>query len=196
MKKLFFVFITFFAILVAIFFILDRPAKTLSESQKQEALTNILGRKPNLNNGKQLAGNIDYKGKHVSFSYPARARIYNSTGIFLDKNSNYVENFSFDISIPRLIFTLAVKRNDTNISNFSDISDVKLRQLPSMGYGQKDLEVDGEKGIVFEKQGDNPEITAFFIVKDKIYSFVVTGSDFRDVEKLFNDLEKTIKFVR
>jgi hypothetical protein len=182
-------------IAVGVFMWLNNPARMLSENEKEAAIANILGRKPNLTDNTPI-GNTRYKDNYISFNYPKKARIYGYKEPNIAKDTSYLDLFSFDILDPRLVFNFSVKQSINRASNYSDIPDVKLRQLPERGYVQKEFQSDGQKGLAFEKPGDNSEKTGFFIVNNRIFTFSVSGSDLKDVMQLFDNITQSIIFVR
>ncbi len=194
MKK--FLLFVFAAIIVFVcawaYLIIAAPPKPLTEQEKLADLTQILGRKPNLT-GTTPTGNIEYKGKYASFSYPAAAKIYTYRDLGLKQDKSILETFSFDIQNPRLVFNYAVSQNP-NIKSVSDIADVRFRQLPSSGYIQTNISAGGKAGLAFEKQGQQAEKSGFFLVDGKDYSISVTGSNTQDVDSLFNQVLGSLKF--
>jgi len=188
--------VIFLAILLVVSFVLfiflNRPAKPLTASEKEKALENILGRKPNFKDAP--TGNIAYNGKYVNFLYPVAAKIY----VFSDKEvyqKPNLEVFSFDMQNPKIVFNLTVSENGSNIADVSDISGVLFRQQPQQAYTQSELTVSGQKGIVFTKNQDNTaEKTAFFLVNNRIYSIAVTGGSYSDAVNLFDNVIKTLVF--
>ncbi len=179
--------------IIFLFNILNSSSKSLSQAEKETAIAKILGRKPNLTDDAPK-GDTQYKGKYVSFMYPTKAKTYTYIDTNFAQNESLLETFSFDIYNPRLIFNFSIVENTANLRDVSEISGVKLRQDKTRGYKQVELTIDGHKGLVFEKDGNQPEKTGFFIVNNKVYSFSVTGNSFKDVVGLFDNLVKTTIF--
>lgn len=190
--------ITLFVVLVLIlagigFYILSLPPKeALSKDFKEKAITKLLGRKAQLDVAPEVEGNTRYKGKYIAFDYPAKAIIYNLKDPGFASSSSLLEDFSFDIKSPRLILNMSVLSNPGHQTTVDDNPGVKFRQNSS-SYKEKLITVDGQKGKVYAKENE-AEKTAFFLVNDRLYSISVTGTSFEEVEKLADDILKTVKF--
>ena len=175
------------SLLVTINFVFNPSQKKLTDSEREKALLKILGRKPNLTDS-QPKGNTEYKGKLVSFTYPAKAKIYIYKDPNMAKNTSVLETFSFDIDKPHLVFNLSVMKNAASLKDVNDISGVKLRQMNGSGYKQSDGKLGKNKGLVFEKSGSQAEKSGFFLINDKIYEIAVTGNNLEDVSLLFDGI--------
>ena len=175
------------SLLITINFVFNPSQKKLTDSEREKALLKILGRKPNLTDS-QPKGNTEYKGKLVSFTYPAKAKIYTYKDPNMAKNTSVLETFSFDIDKPHLVFNLSVMKNAASLKDVNDISGVKLRQMNGSGYKQSDEKLGKNKGLVFEKSGSQAEKSGFFLINDKIYEIAVTGNNLEDVSLLFDGI--------
>ena len=175
------------SLLVTINFVFNPSQKKLTDSEREKALLKILGRKPNLTDS-QPKGNTEYKGKLVSFTYPAKAKIYTYKDPNMAKNTSVLETFSFDIDRPHLVFNLSVMANAASLKDVNDISGVKLRQINGSGYKQSDGKLGENKGLVFEKSGSQAEKSGFFLINDKIYAIAVTGNNLKDVSLIFDGI--------
>lgn len=176
------------------FYILSLPPKeALSKDFKQQALTKLLGRKAQLDIAPEITGDTHYKGKYITFDYPAKALIYELKDPGFASSSSRLEDFSFDIKAPRLVLNMAVLSNPARQLTVDDNPGVKLRQTQSSSYKEQLVTVDGQKGKVYSKV-DEPEKTAFFLVNDKIYTISVTGSAYDAVVSLSDNILKTVKF--
>lgn len=188
-------FILFVVILAGIgFYILSLPPKeALSKDFKQKAITKLLGRKAQLDNVAEIAGNTQYEGKFITFDYPAKAVVYEIKDPGFASSSSRLEDFSFDIKSPRLILNMAVLSNPGKQLSVDDNPGVKLRQSQSGSYKEQLVTIDGHRGKVYSKENE-PEKTAFFLVNDKIYTISVTGSSFDEVVSLSDNILHTVKF--
>jgi hypothetical protein len=178
---------------LGIFLVLNHSAKSLSEAEKQAALVNILGRKPILTNN-EATGNTQYNGQYVTFNYPTKAVIYTYKDPNIVKNNSELEMFSFDIKNPRLVLNFSVSDNSSSIIDIKDNSGAIFRQNKSNGYLQSEFSISGSKGLVFAKQGAQPEKTGFWLFNNKIYTLSITGRDFMEIENLFNNVTVSTKF--
>lgn len=181
--------------LAAVFFIFNSPARELSKSEEEAALTQILGRKPNLTDTSPK-GDILYKGKLISFLYPANAKIYipKLNGKVLPKDS--IDSLIFDLTSPKIAFFMEVDTQSKSVQTVEDFPGVRLRETESNIYHKKDILVDGQKGLVFEKQDNTGlEKTAFFHKDGKVYSFSFQGADSIEVENLYSKIMASVKFL-
>jgi hypothetical protein len=180
---------------VAAFFILNSEPDKLSETQKEEAVAQILGRKPNLNPDVKT-GNITYEGERLSFSYPARAVEYEFQDPSRANNTSELESFSFDIENPRLIFNyIAVEKPD--LTRLSDEPGVKLREDNARGYEGEEVEIQGIEGVSYKKDaggGNRAEKSAFILNNGVLYTISITGASLRDVEELFEQIVNSAEF--
>lgn len=176
---------TFLAIVtigVVAFVIISQPPKDkLSEDFKKKAIANMLGRSAKLTDDTPK-GNKKYDGKYISFEYPAKAVIYTYRG---NTSDGTLEDFSFDIKDPKLVFNLKIKEEGT-IAALSDIPSLRLREERSYEYTKSDLSLDGVKGASYFKDSDGGEMTGFFISNGKIITISVTGSNVDEVKNLFS----------
>jgi len=193
--------ITIFLLLVTLFagvgfYILSLPPKeTLSKDFKQKALTKLLGRKAQLDVVPVATGNVAYNGKYITFDYPAKAVIYNLKDPGFASSSSRLEDFSFDIRSPRLIFNMAVLGNPARQKNVDDNPGARLRQSQKGTYKEELVTIDGQNGKVYSKE-DEPEKTAFFLVNNKIITLAITGSSFEEVVALSDNILKSVKFKK
>lgn len=197
MKKVFtFAFFVIIALIfVAVYIVINSTAKTLSEKEKENAITKILGRKPNLSDTAPQ-GNKVFKGKYVTFIYPAAAKIY---AIRLNgqpvKQTN-LENFIFDLDSPRRSYYMEVVAVPKTVQSVNDSPSVKLRQIEANIYTQSNISLGGLAGLSFEKKSNNGnELTAFFYKDGKVYSFSSQGNDIKAVRDLFDKIIATVKFL-
>ena len=177
------------------FYILSLPPKEpLSKEFKEEAVSKIMGRKAQLTATEEKKGNIVYKGKYIQFDYPAKAVIYGYKDPGFASSSSLLEDFSFDIKNPRLILNLAVLQNNHRLSSIDDNPGVKFRQTSPGQYKDVSKPINGYTGRIYERNDENPEKTAFFLVNDHIYTIAITGNSFDEVRTLADSIFSTIKF--
>lgn len=190
----------FLALLVGVFIvgfmILNRSASPMTESEKKQALNNILGRPVVLTEKKVPTGDIKYKGKYISFLYPAAAEKFilgiNGTPI----PSKDLEDFYFSLgNDPRIDVTITVIQASSVETAVADDPGVRLRQAQKDIYKQTEITVDNQHGLAFEKDDQGIEKSAFFFVNNKIYTFSVSGSDQNNVTNLYNKIILSLKFL-
>ncbi|MCL6096333.1 MAG: hypothetical protein M1444_01440 [Patescibacteria group bacterium] len=187
--------IAIFAGVLLMFYFLNKPLKEMSRVQKEAAIAKILGRKPNLTDNTKT-GVTQYRGKHVSFTYPASGVIYTQklNGVPIEQTS--LEYFSFDLSDPKLIFSMEVIQAAGSVTSLEDYPSVKLRQLQSNIYKQSSTDASGQMGLAFEKTGSsNLEKTGFFFLNGRVYSFSVQGNDLKAIQNLYNKIILSVKFL-
>jgi len=182
-------------ILAWVFVFLNFSPKPLSQNQKEQALTKILGRKPNLTDN-TLKGNVMFKGKYVSFYYPAAAKIYITKLNGQVVNPTDLESLIFDLSSPKIAFFMEVVPVPITVQILNDYPGVKLRQIESNIYKQSQITAGGLNGLLFEKiSNTGNEVTAFFYKNGKVYSFSSQGGDIKEVESLSENIIVTVKFT-
>lgn len=180
----------------SVFMVLNRSVKPLSEAERQQALTKILGRKINLTEKSAPQGELQYKGKYMSFVYPSSAEIIVSTinGKVLEKSG--LEQFSFSFDSPKIFVFIEVIQTNSNVLTLTDYPGVRLRQAQPEIYKQASIVADNQQGLSFEKHDNSGfEKTAFFFVNGKIYSFSVMGGNLKAVGALFNKIVLSVKFL-
>jgi len=178
---------------VAFYFFSQPPKDGLSDEFKKEAVTKLLGRKAQLTRENIPDGNVAFEGESISFLYPARAIPYEYREESSQKNTNVIEDFSFDMKDPKIIFSLKVASNTSGINDVSDIPAGRLRQDRSGEYIEEKEIIGGEAIISFYKQTREPEKTGFIITPDRIYTISITGNIAEEVESLFDTITSTIE---
>lgn len=188
------VIITIAAISAYIF--LNRASEMMSKEEKEAAIAKILGRKPNLAEKDVPTGDIEFKGKHITFMYPAAATIKKQLLNGEELSYTGLELFIFGLENPKIRVSVEVIEAPQNITNINDYPSVKLRQIQSTLYTQKDTSVGNTSGLSFDKQSNAGfEKTGFFFLNGKIYSFSIVSPDAKAAEELFNKLTSSAKFL-
>jgi hypothetical protein len=183
------IFITVF--LIVIFAILNRPTRSLTEAEKQEALLNILGRPVQLMDKSVPTGSVIYQGKYYTFMYPKAATKYEPQ---LQQNT-YLEGFKFDLADPKIYTVTEVDKAPLQ-AVLSDNTGVRMRLMENDIYKEATISADNQTGLSFEKNNaDGVEKTGFFLVNGRYYSFSFNGSDQQAIEALFQEVISTLKFL-
>jgi hypothetical protein len=181
-------------IVAIVFFILNRSTATLSEKEKEQALSKILDRPVVLKEKNIPTGDVAYKGKYMTFSYPASAVKYVQMVNGKPIKSLDLEDFSFDMDNPKM-YIVTVVLPASAASSVSDNSGVRMRQSDA-SYKETKIAADGQNGLAFEKLADNNfEKIGFFLVGGKFYSFSIQSVDPKAAGDLFNRLILTLKFL-
>jgi hypothetical protein len=181
---------------VAAFMLLNRSADPLTQSEKQQALSKILGRPVVLKEKKVATGDILYKGKYISFLYPAAAKIMTPKANGILVSSSDLENIYFSVGdSARINVTITISQASSAETSIIDDPAVRLRQLQKDLYKQTEVTVDGQPGLEFEKNDQVIEKIAFFFVNNKIYTFAVDGSDRKSMTDLYNKIILSLKFL-
>lgn len=197
MKKILFLVLIVITIIafVSVYIFLNRSSKIMSEAEKETAIAKILGRKPNFTDDAPK-GNVEFKGKYISFMYPATAAIRKQLLNGREVSYTGLEQLIFKIERPKLTLYMEVIEAPQNVENLNDYPSVKLRQIQPNIYDQKDIFVGNTKGLSFKKQSTTGfEKTGFFFLNDKIYSFSIQGPDFKAAEELFNKIIASVRFL-
>src|ERR1035437_5692027 len=110
MKKIFLIVLLIVIALIVLisFFILNRSTATLSEKEKEQALSKILDRPVNLREKYIPSGDVTYKGKYMTFRYPASAVKYVQMINGKPIKSLDLEDFSFDMDNPKIYIVTVV----------------------------------------------------------------------------------------
>jgi hypothetical protein len=178
------------------FIILNRSANPMTEKQKVQVLTNILGRPVVLQEKKVPTGDIVYQGKYFLFLYPAAAEKFVPSANGIPIPSKDLEDFYFSLgSSPRIDVITSVTQASSAETSIADDPSVRLRQSQKDIYKQTEVTADNQNGLAFEKISGGIEKTAFFFVNNKIYSFAVSGSDQQNVADLYNKIILSVKFL-
>lgn len=173
------------------FYVFSQPSsKALSDEVKEDALEKLLGRDVKFSDDTPQ-GNSIYDGKTISFSYPAKAIVYDFRERSSSSQSAALDDFSFDIKEPRLIFNLKVSKS--SINSIDDIPAARLRAMRPE-YKKQNFSIEGVKGMSFYNESGEPEKSGFLISNGRIFSFSVTGSIPSEVEKLFDGIISSSKF--
>jgi hypothetical protein len=199
-KKLLIVIVVIVSVvgLIAGYIIYNSKPDQMSDKARQEALGQILGRKPNLNPNIKT-GNTTFTGKYISLTYPGRAKVYEYVSDALKKDPAFLETFSFDIEAPRTVFNYSAYANKSEMTGIDEVPAVAFRQNKSNGYSQKEVTVDGEQGLTFSKQGsgENPsEVSTFFFKDNVIYALSFSGNNMEDTANLSKEILGTVAFMQ
>lgn len=168
----------------------------MSEVEKEAAIAKILGRKPNLMGKNVPIGDVEFKGKYISFMYPAAATERKQLLNGEELSYTGLELFIFVLENPKLTANVEVINAPQNIISINDYPGVKLRQIQSNIYNQTDVFVGNARGLAFDKQTNSGyEKTGFFFLNNKIYSFSVQSPDSKAAEELFSKVIASLKFL-
>ena len=175
------------------FNILNRPSTGLSEQEKEQALTSILGRPVMLNPTPIPQGNILHTGKYVSFMYPTQAKVFAPT----EGSVSALDYFAFDVNTFPRVNTVTTVIQMLGISSLDDYPGVRARETQIDLYQSSKITADSQSGVAFDKYDPSSgfEKTGFFLVNGNIYTFSVSGVDKNSVQNVFNEMIATLKFL-
>jgi len=194
-KKIFLLCLLLLLILGGVaFYILSQPPKEkLSEEFKDEAVTRLLGRKAQLSNDTPR-GDTEYKGKYISFKYPAKALVYKFRENSTSSGSASLEDFSFDLKEPTVTFNLNISRNSSNLNSITDSPAFKLRELRDYEYKKSQIKINNINGVAFSKNENGIERSAFILHNNLIYAISVSGVEESSTALLFEKVISSIAF--
>ncbi|OIP57543.1 MAG: hypothetical protein COX79_02010 [Candidatus Levybacteria bacterium CG_4_10_14_0_2_um_filter_36_16] len=194
MKRRLVVLGVFISVIALVAYILEKPSVArLSQKEKEAALTKLLGRKVNLNEKNVPKGNVEFRGKYISFWYPKKAIKYEKTDPSFASSSALLDFLSFDIKEPRTIFNMVVVKNDANIQTIDDDPGVMLRRN-STSYKESKIIAGGLEWKVYEKkESQQSEKTAFLLHKNRLYSIAILCNDIEELQVLFGDILRSVK---
>jgi hypothetical protein len=193
MKK-FIVLAIFVLILAGLFAYYSVPRQEqLSQAQKEQKLTDLLGRKVDLSDKKPQADK-KFEGKFVSFMYPADAVIYAHREAGSTGTLGSLESFSYDLKSPKVVFNYQVF---SSIKSLDDLPSFRLRALAERAYVSENIAVKEFSGTLFKKdEGQISERSLFVYKSDKAYIFVLTGSDPETLDGVMDFLTGTLEFAK
>lgn len=187
--------IIFIGIIISLYLFLNYTPKNMSEAEKEAAIAKILGRKANLTDDTRT-GNTEYKGEYIYFKYPAAADIRKQLLNGEEVPFDGLERLIFKVESTKLTLYMEVINAPVNVASLDDYPSVKLRQIQSNIYTKDEVFVGSTKGLTFEKKSTSSfEKTVFFMLNGKIYSFSIQSPDSKEVEKLFDLIISSIKFL-
>lgn len=186
-KVLFFV---LFCISTTVFFVwmnLNQEPPPFTESEKKQALEEILGRAVR---EKKIVpqGKNTYAGKFFSLSYSAYAKVDDKN----NPNKKILEYFGFSSEEPKFKFVVLVKLEDES-AVLEELSAVKARRQSKL-YQETPITIDGRKGALFVKTSDGVERSSFFLKDGKSYSFSITGTDVGELERVYGKIMESVTF--
>lgn len=190
MNKKVLLFILFFIIATVVFgwMKLNQEPPAIGEKQKKEALENILG--SNIREEKNIPqGEKAYPGKYFSLSYPAYAQVYDRENKNIDANKKLLEYFRLDSEEPKFRFVAMAEATDTTV--LEELSAVRSRRMNNL-YKEIPLTIEGDTGVMFMKTADGLERSSFFLKNGRSYSFVITGVDESELEKIYGQIMKSV----
>lgn len=197
-KGLFFL---LFSIGIIVFFAwikLNQEVQPLTKEQKKQALEQMLGRSVK---GEKVipTGEKIYEGKFLSLSYPAYAKAYDRDNPNITKNTKLLEYLRLDSEEPKFKFVVMVQGADSD-AVLEEFSGVKVRRQDKL-YQETSIVIDSREGTLFikTKDGVDPasggaERSSFFLINGKSYSFSITGVDASELEKVYEEIMKSVKF--
>jgi hypothetical protein len=171
------------------FVILDRmnSSQGLSLDEKHKALTQLLGREPVLESGKEDTTWIVHKGNLISFSYPKVATVYPQPSQAADH-----DQFSFGLTAGHILAVIQVQDNAT-VASLEDVPAVQIREKDD-NYQGKSVTASGVEGKGFIKTVNGIEETGFFLNNGRLYSIAVSGNSEKEVGEVFEKVIASIKF--
>lgn len=175
------------AVLGFTFYKFSQPSKTgISDELKEKAVSNLLGRKAEFSDTTPKGDKI-FKGKTITFEYPAKAVVYEYRENSTSTESASLEDFSFDIKEPKLVFNLRVSHKGETKS-VEDLPAVRLRESRLYEYKKAQNKLGDVNGVVYTKYANGGEKTGFWIAQGNIFTISVTGSNTEAIEELFKQI--------
>lgn len=182
------VFIVLSASAVTVYMLSQPSGKMFTDEEREARLEEMLGRDVRLTNTTPR-GNAVYDGNKITFEYPAKAQVYEYRETSTTAKSSALDDFSFDMRDPRIIFNLKV--SPTNATTLSDYPAVRLREQRGE-YLKTESKLDTATGFIFSKE-DEPEISAFYLYQGNMYSISLSGSSYEHLMSLFDSVTASAK---
>jgi hypothetical protein len=164
----------------------------ISDVEKEKKLQEMLGRE--LRKEKKNRTAQKYEGKFFFLTYPGTLEVNNKVNPQATQSAQPKEILKLQQFDPARVNLVAMVLDGKNISKLADYSAVKFRRSEKDLYKEEQLKVDSAAALVFSKSLEGAEKTAFLSLKGDIYSFSVTGQNFEEVQRIFNEVIKTITF--
>ena len=159
-----------------------------SPRDRQEDIKQVLGREIRNTPTETPLGETKFRGRYLTFMYPARARFHEIKG----EAPGVLERVDLEIDIPRLSITAATI--ETKEKKLDDVPGVKMRRQQTDVYSEHQTVVGVEKNPIFTKK-DGKEKTVFVIYHERLYTLSVTGNDSKAVSELWAEIIPTFHFL-
>lgn len=194
MKKIgIFLIIATVVVSVSIYLMLLPEAHPMTDSEKQQAVSKILGRQANLTD-KKPEGNTEYKDDYLSFSYPAAAAEYKYRDPGFASTKGLVSSFSYDLHDPRVVFNYSAVSNPS-VNSLDDDPSYRLREDPSRGYRMSKITIDNVPATLFQQDNSqNSEATLFIFYNKTLFTFATTGPDSAALTSIITLLRSSLVF--
>lgn len=162
----------------------------LTASQKQRALTNLLGRAPILSSVDHTIWKT-YTSSLVSFVYPSWATVYTKDNTDAKKLSDVADSFHFGLLDQHIEGIVAV----TNRPSFSQVSDEPAVTLRLHDSSYLVVSSPSATTVQFMKNADTLERSAFILKNGKIYSLIVSGGGDSDNKEIFEKIQASLQLL-
>ncbi len=130
-----------------------------------------------------------YYGEYFALQYPGSVDVYTKENAAVYDNHAVLEFWRFNQIFPSLQFVAQVL-DKGDIATFDEFSSVAFRKNPMNGYTESESLSGGFSGIHFFKLGnekeEKSEFGSFFLLHDRVYSFVVTALDPNQGKEIFD----------
>ena len=170
----------------------QHPAQVLSASQREQVLTQMLGRTPVLTPKVHSTAWVDYTSYAVSFKYPSWANIFPTTTPSPNRQNTYQDAFSFEDMDTHEVATFLSIKGD--FQTLADFPGVNLRNQQTDIYQKSNFVISGHPGLKFTKSDLTSEVSGFVLYKGYLLSFVVTGPSLENSQVLFDSMTQSLVF--
>jgi hypothetical protein len=183
----------------------------ISSAEKDKKLQEMLGRE--LRKENEVRSPKTYSGKSFNLTYPGTMELNTKVNSQATQSAQQSEVLKLSQHQPsRVNFVAMVIKTGTELDDYSGVSFRRnsintYQQAVTSGYQQsvsgaeklaykeEKVEVDSRQALVFSKRVEGAEKTAFLSQKGGILSFSATGNNFEEVEKVFDEIIKTVKLL-
>lgn len=185
---------------------LNQEAPPISQEEKNKAIEQVLGR--SIKHEKSISqGEQSYKGKLFSLAYPAYAKVHDRDNPNIINNTNLLEYLRLDSEEPHFKLIVTVSEA-SGVATLEELSAVKVRRPIRQAQGKQNEQisfvdklykempiiVDGKAGALFVKTNDGVERSSLFLINGRSYSFSMTGLDASELEKVYGEIMKSVRF--
>jgi hypothetical protein len=161
----------------------------ISSAEKEKRLQEMLGRE--LRKESEIRSAQTYEGKNFNLTYPGNMELGTKVNPQATQSAQQSEILKLTQHQPsRVNFVAMVIKTNTDLDDYSGVS---FRTKDNKTYKEEKIEVNSKQALVFSKRIEGAEKTAFLGQKGNIFSFSATGNNFEEVEKVFDEIIKTVR---
>lgn len=161
------------------------PQTTLSDTEQKEAVARILGRKAR--DITPTTAPHQATLKYFFLMLPSGATEYTFDQEQIEKSPRYLSGIRFQSEHPKYFFVIRVETAE-GVRSFDDIPAVRMRRINKTEYHETSMTIDQRKAVIFEKDGEEAEKTAFMLEQGRVYSLASSGQQLAELLPVFSQI--------